>query len=156
MFKHDGEEYYIPHERPEEAYAILDEFIGLCGRLDAPCWVYMGTALGFYRDGGWNRWDRDIDVIILTEHWAAVKEAMLGLGYETLPYTMHFFNEQRILLNVTSIDRLEKDFSGHTQLECNGKWYRGPDHIEEYLEESYGKDWRIPTPPDDFEEWWIE
>ena len=151
MFKHDGEEYYIPHEKPEEAYAILDEFVELCERMDVRCWLYTGTALGFYRDGGWNRWDRDIDVIVLTEHWPAVEEAMLGLGYKMLPYTVHFFNEQRILLNVSEINHLEKDFDGFTWLECNGKRYKGPDHIEEYLKETYGDTWRIPTPPEEEE-----
>jgi phosphorylcholine metabolism protein LicD len=156
VFEQDGRKYYIPRERPKEAYAILDEFVGLCERLDVPCWVYMGTALGFYRDGGWNKWDRDIDVVILEKFWPVVKEAMLGLGYEALPYTMHFFNEYYILLNVSSIEGLERHFSGYTWLRCNGKRYRGPDHIEKYLEETYGDTWQTPIEPDGFKGWWIE
>lgn len=147
-FKFGGAEYYIPHEKPQEAYAMLDEFVEVCERSGIDYWLYMGTVLGFYRDKGWNQWDRDIDVIILTIDWPIVKAAMLTRGYAPLPYTMHLINEHRILLNVTTIPHFEEHFDAYDVLECNGKEYRAPHRIVAYLREVYGPDWETPTAPE--------
>jgi len=147
-FKFGGAEYYKPSEKPEEAYAILDEFVEVCEQLGIGYWLYMGTVLGFYRDKGWNKWDRDIDVIMLTGDWPAVKEAMLARGYRMLPHTMHLINEHRILLNVTIIPRTEKHFGAYDVLECNDREYRAPYRIAAYLRETYGPDWETPIAPE--------
>lgn len=151
MFEFGGNWYYRPPEKPQKAYAILNEFVDACEELGARYWLFMGTALGFYRDGGWNKWDVDIDVLILGEDWEAVKGAMLARGYTMLPSTPHFLNEDRVLLNVSTIKRVERRFDGHALLEHNGRQYRISDDIEGDLEETYGSTWRTPTPPNDLE-----
>ena len=149
MFKFGGVSYYRPPEKPEAAYAILDEFADVCEVLEVRYWLFMGTALGFYRDKGWNEWDVDIDVLILEGDWPGVKEAMLARRYRMLPITPHMVNEEMILLNIQIIPCVERRFDGFAWLEHNGRRYRISDDIEGDLEETYGGTWRTPIAPDD-------
>lgn len=151
MFRFVEEWFYRPPEKPEEAYAVLDEFVDMCESLQIRYWLFMGTALGFYRDGGWNEWDVDIDVLILEGDWPAVQGAMLARGYWMLPHTPHMANGEHILLNIQTIPCVERRFDGYALLERHGRQYRVSDDIEGDLEETYGETWRTPIAPDDLE-----
>lgn len=66
---------------------VLDE-------IRVPFFLMQGTALGAYRDKGFSRYEKDVDIGILYEHLAPVRAALVGYllseGYDVEQFVMPF------------------------------------------------------------------
>jgi phosphorylcholine metabolism protein LicD len=132
-------------------------------------WITDGTLLGFYRDGGLIKGDKDIDIGIMIEdlpsniHYLLKKEGLSllrenGTKENGLEYT---YTRKGANLDIFFF-YYEKDYVWHANWlgserirfkypifelkkeKFGSREFWTPKNIEEYLELKYGKNWRIP------------
>lgn len=95
-----------PGDDPEHADEILDTLRWVCESNDIIYFVYAGTGLGFYRDGGYIPLDNDLDVGIISaaEDFVRLKEAMEEEGF-TVDGMNHYW-KHNIMLDIRGGHRL--------------------------------------------------
>ncbi len=149
-------------ENLELASAALEEN-------NAKHWITDGTLLGFYRDGGLIKGDRDIDLGMMIEDLPANIHVFLkskGLHLLRINGSVDYGLEYTYTRKGANLDIFffyrENDFVWHanwlrekkirfryplfgvkkTQFKAKEFW--APENIEQYLELKYGKNWRVP------------
>ena len=155
-----------PYTVQKEADKILESWDDICNELEIPHLLIYGTALGFYRDKGYIKYDNDIDTRIVCnkDKWFKFKERFIAENhlranrptgcsyYFDLPEGSLLFSIERSPIVGLVIHDTGEEFlvpalyHKFDTVEHNGRQYNVPSPIEEYLEIRYGKDWRIPNP----------
>lgn len=147
-----------PGDEPEHADEILDTLHKVCTELGITYFVYGGTALGFYRDGGYINLDNDLDVGIIStpERFMAMKNCMENVEGFVVDGVNHYW-KHNILLDI----RGGVDYWGPEQIlpRCvipfteqfdtvsyKGRTYNIPHPIEEHFVCHYGPNWKRPHP----------
>lgn len=163
-------EWWFSIKGPSQLYRIQEIF----ENKNVKFFVDMGTLLGIYRDGRLIKRDMDIDMAIyLTEHEDIIsfQKYMISVGcVHSLSFeadnigifqdTFYWKNirvdvcyyrnegEKDVCYLMYDDDRIVKLVSSAvnaTKLISFGKRkINAPEHTEQYLEERYGKGWRIP------------
>ena len=146
-----------PSDEPDDADDILDTLRWVCESNDIIYFLYGGTALGFYRDGGYIPLDNDIDVGVIStpEKFLAMKDRLESEGF-TVDGVNHYW-KHNILLDI----RGGTDYWGPEPViqQCvvpytnqfdavsyKGHAYNIPHPIEEHFACHYGPNWTIPHP----------
>lgn len=126
---------------------ILKEWDEICKDLNIPHFLYLGTCLGFYRDGGYIKNDEDIDVGILggEKNVEKLAEKLIQHGFTTEDeYKNKHWYKNGIMLDIWSYFAEFQDFlESFDEVRYKGRVYNIPHPVEEYLEKEYGN-WKIP------------
>lgn len=139
-----------PYEAKEITDKILEDWDDACKSLNIPHFVFMGTCLGFHRDGGYIKSDTDLDVGVLCSP-DTLKELFKALREKEIKqegWMICNVNVQRghVMLDIWHIfGPLHMAFL--TKLDTvtyNGRTYNTPSPPEGYLEFAYN-DWRTPV-----------
>jgi len=163
----------LPADYPKLADHALELFDDACkfvgqqyGKHSVPYYLHGGTCLGFYRNGGYIKTDTDIDVGIILDDRERLWRLWIELwnkGFRSNgiasadAWSRHFFF-QGIFLNTILSGEISPPYTIYGGYRCesfgksrhNGRDYRVPSPVEDYLAYTYGKDWRIPMTFD----WW--
>ena len=165
------ERYIRKGENVNEAKAerLLFDFLDLLEKHNIKYWLNWGLLLGAVRDKNFIPWDTDMDV---TAHWedrgkveVFIESAMESLACyvphkdECYPEDRWFIRDkEKIEFNYVTDDGDKYIYSkGRCDLACPKHYidtldtiiFRGrkvpiPSNVEQYLELSYGRDWRTP------------
>lgn len=132
---------------------ILEDFVDLCDDLKLRYCLVGGTALGFYRDGGYIPWDDDIDVWIDCDpvedgRFYIMLDRLVKLGFTFLSDN-HRFCRDNTWLDIFKGEYREGFLAFVESFDTviyNSRAYNVPCPIEEYLEYRYHgiRDWRVP------------
>jgi len=152
----------IPSKNIKGADEILETCHDICKELNIPIMLIYGTALGFYRDGGFIKGDSDIDIRVVCnrEKWDELVRELDKKDIKQTNKPKGFaFRKHDIL---TCIERSEKvgivTFENGWEymvqplyhefdiIEYKGRKYNVPHPIEKYLENRYGEGWKTPNP----------
>jgi len=136
----------LPADVPDLANEALECFDDICYTLGIVYFLAAGTALGFYRDKGYITRDNDIDVRVICD------DVMFNRLVESLrendfipaaqpDYERMHFRRSGILLDLKRADGSEFWFD---VVYYNGRLYKVPYPVKDYLERLYGKDWETP------------
>jgi len=148
-----------PSNEPENADDILNTLYKVCAELDITYFLYGGTALGFYRDGGYIPLDNDIDVGILStpEKFLELRATLEAEGFAIDEDSYNHYWKHNILLDI----RGGTDYWGpepviqrcvvlYTEqfdaVSYKGRAYNIPHPIEEHLACHYGPNWCVSRP----------
>lgn len=162
--KMDPEAYRVSALRPDDRAEALTEVLGVLRAAGIKYWIGCGTALGAVRDGDFIAWDHDIDLIFdapiadVRAAFAAYDELVdyeRETAYAVRDLRIDFFELQRELDGRAFITCYGKDatvdymydgkhFAGSTPVEIAGVVAQAPADVTEYLEATYGADWRTP------------
>lgn len=152
---------------------FLEKFVSVCEKNSVPVMLVFGTCLGPIRDQQLISYDSDLDVgCYFTDRSKLVSLFSELESLEIYPdkidsHKMVFKSPHSlIVIDVWLIDRAyhplmvltghrwffesgyyKKDFFNPNALGtalCNGRTYQVPNLVEEFLEDLYGHDWRIP------------
>lgn len=147
-----------PSNDPEHADEILDTLHKVCAELGITYFVYGGTALGFYRDGGYINLDNDLDIGIIStpERFLAMKDRMVGEGFVVDDNINHYWKHD-ILLDIRGgtehwgpelvMGRCVVPYTSQLDtVSYKGRDYNLPHPIEEHLACIYGSNWRKTKP----------
>jgi len=150
----------MPFENKEKADKFLEIWDDICNELGIRRSLIYGTALGFYREGGYIKGDSDIDVRVFCKRdkWDKMVAKLHEKGVtQTLPHGFGFYKDAVLMC----IERCERvgvvtyqdgweitclPYYEFETIEYNGRKYNIPHPIEKYLEQRYGADWRTPKP----------
>ena len=135
----------------ETADKVLDEFVAVAESLRIKYFLYLGTCLGFIRDGGYIKGDNDIDVAVICNSQELEKlfEVLTrGHGFklgERRGANCHF-HKDGILLDVwfKSGDKIKPFLESPQIFLYKDKKYNIPNPVEGFLRLHYGSNWRIP------------
>jgi len=133
-------------------------------------WITDGTLLGFYREGGLIKGDKDIDLGMMIEdlpsniHLLLKSEGLSllrenGLFENGLEYTytrkganldiFFFYKEKDYVWHANWLGseriRFKYPFFEIKKQKFASREFWAPENIEQYLELKYGKNWRIPA-----------
>ena len=141
----------------EKATKTLEEWDDICSDFGLIHYLIYGTALGFYRDGGFIPWDNDIDtrVVCSREQWDTLIGRMKDCGFNSRTEEGYGYAKNQTLICIE-----HSPWAGKIQfnnniihnvipvyhfdiVEFNGSKYNVPHPIEEYLSTRYG-DWKKP------------
>jgi phosphorylcholine metabolism protein LicD len=138
-----------PHDVPEIADGILDEYFAVTAQLGIPAAIILGACLGLVRDGAYPPGDNDIDVVAVVDDLdrAYLTKKLIALGYlvgRTFPANNTHFVKDGILLDLywRQSDGFYSEFES---VEYRGKRYPVPAPVDVYLTTCYG-DWKTPDP----------
>jgi len=138
----------------EKARKVLLEFGDIADGLGVPWFLYLGTCLGFVRDGSFIEYDDDIDLGVLCDKGTLARlfgelvrkgfvkgDAYLNPGNEK---NQHFFKDG-ILVDVffTFRDDTREFLTSFDEVHYNGRRFRVPHPVNDYLTSEFG-DWRTP------------
>lgn len=137
-----------PFNAKEVADKILEEWDDICKELNIPHFLWLGTCLGFYRDGGYIEGDEDLDVGVLVDNQGRKKlaEKLVKHGFTTEqePYKNKHWHKNGIFLDIWSFFHDWTEFlESFDQVTYKGRIYNVPHPVEEYLEKEYGN-WGVP------------
>jgi len=122
-------------------------------------WLWFGTFLGIYRDGGLIEWDGDVDLVVYTEDLEKTFQCgglfhEKGFEFSPWPDAMLYRDGEHMDLSdfrlegnerVSGYYRVEAaDFEADTCVNFLGKKWRIISNPERWLGYLYGADWRIP------------
>ena len=140
-----------PAKQEKLAIKVLEDFDDLCKALDIPHFVYAGTVLGFYRDGGFIPWDKDIDVgvICAPRYYCALIRLLRFIGFTTTAYypDKHFYRDD-IWLDIWRLGPKSWAWpyvQKFDTVQYAGRTYNTPYPIKEYLVAKYGAGWETPN-----------
>jgi len=130
-----------PYNAKEEADKILEEYDNICKELNIVCFLLFGTCLGLFRDKDYIEGDNDIDVgaVCSNDNFKRLADRMVKNGFIQESKDSQHFYKYGILLDIWRISK--KPLSLETII-YNGKIYKVPSPIEEYLEKTYYGDWK--------------
>jgi predicted nucleotidyltransferase len=157
---------FISERNKIESTKFLDILINTDHKMHVV--VGGGTALGFYRDADFIKWDTDIDLfasnksieklIVLIKNLGCshyiendeIKAVYTLSNNDSLPFSIKLFNPEE----KTYIDVFEnytwkwptEMFLNSKTVNIHGYKLKLPNPPEKYLEGVYGKSWRIPNP----------
>lgn len=145
-----------PGDEPEHADEILDTLHKACTELGITYFVYGGTALGFYRDGGYIKLDNDLDIVVVSTEeeyhnlWhrlATLPEWNDGSGLRKGPIQLDLHYTDRNLPHyvIPSWRPMAYTFQGFDIVSHRGRDYRLPHPVEKYLVWEFGKAWNVPV-----------
>jgi len=147
-----------PFNSIENADKFLQLWDDVCNKLEISHLLIYGTALGFYRDGGYIKGDSDIDVrcICKRDKWDKMVEELTKKGvFQQLPHGFGFYKYGILMC----IERCEKvgvvtyddgweitclPYYDFETVEHNGRKYNIPYPAEAYFAQRYGADWKTP------------
>ena len=151
----------IPSNDIGKADDLLETWDDACNELNVPHMLIYGTALGFYRDGGYITGDNDIDtrVICNKEKWKELIKRLKGKGIIQTSHPggwgfhkhgIHMAIERSEKVGIIIWDngwefKIQPLYHKFDTIEYKGRKYNVPHPVEKYLENRYGKDWRIPN-----------
>lgn len=129
---------------------ILEDFVDVCDDLNVRYCLAYGTCLGFYRGGGYISYDSDIDVWVECdpagdEKFHVMLERLRALGFVFLS-DHHRFCRNNVWLDIFrgNYEGILSFVESFDTIIYNKRTYNLPHPVEEYLEHTYGKDWRVP------------
>lgn len=131
-----------PFKIPETADKLLNEYWNIAEALEIKTFLYLGTCLGFVRDGGYIIADNDIDIGILGGI-GKLTAKLIENGFVKKaigPTNMHFL-KYGILLDIYFGFPDQRFFQSFDKVTYKGKTYNVPHPVEEYLKARYG-DWK--------------
>ncbi len=144
-------------KQADEALEIWDD---VCKELNIPHFLIYGTALGFYRGGGYIAGDSDIDtrVICKEKKWKELVKKLREKGviqsgkiqgweffYGQIPFAIERSEKiGTIVQGDGMIYKVMPLYASFDTIKYNGRIYHLPHPIEEYLERRYGKNWKNP------------
>jgi len=140
----------IPSEAKQIADKALDDFVEAVDRLHIRYFLAFGTCLGFVRDGENRGYDFDIIIDFTEEDFQRLTETLIARGFKegqalAVNLQRHFLRDYILFdlwINRPSSER--RFLESPEKVGYNGKEYNVPSPVEEYLEFTYGKDWRVP------------
>jgi len=141
-----------PYSCKKEADDILEEFSILCKKLNIVDFLWAGTCLGIWRDKNYTFPDPDIDVGVLcsTDEWARLKKELTDNGFyfeeDNDGFNSHFI-KYGLTLDIYYNFGDRKFVEKFDSVEYNGRKYRVPSPVEEYLKALYGEMWKTPLFP---------
>lgn len=146
-----------PGDEPEHADDILNTLHKACAQLGITYFVYGGTALGFYRDGGYIKLDNDLDVGIVStpEKFMALRALLMTEDF-VVDGVNHYW-KHNILLDIRGgtehwgpelvMGRCVVPYTSQLDtVSYKGRDYNLPHPIEEHLACIYGSNWRKSKP----------
>ena len=132
-----------PFKIPEIADKLLNEYWDIAEALGIKTFLYLGTCLGFVRDGGYIMGDNDIDVGILGEIGElAIRLTENGFAKKRIwPDRNYHFLKYGVLLDVYFGFPDRRFFQSFDKVMHKGRAYNVPYPVEDYLKAKYG-DWK--------------
>lgn len=148
---------------------------GILDKLGVKFFLFQGTCLGAYRDKDFIEYDIDIDLGIFgEEHLNIVKKAMEEQGFlMNLEATGAITTKKNIIFNILFFKKEGDEFVSYVregaltpmwcfperfgelkEIEFKGEKFLAPSPIEEYLEWTYGKDWKKPIRGKPAQDYW--
>ncbi len=145
-----------------KATKVLEDWDDVCEELKITHFLIYGTCLGFHREGDFIPFDNDIDVRVMCnqDKWHKLIEQLASRGIlQGSNPAGYVFSRDSISLNIERSEKVGTMIHDdgnewptlplyHTldTVEYNGREYKMPHPVEEYLKKRYGKDWKIPDP----------
>tara|TARA_Y100000034_G_C6830011_1_gene374575 strand:+ start:568 stop:1164 length:597 start_codon:yes stop_codon:yes gene_type:complete len=168
--------YHIPNKgmNVEKAAKVLFEVDDLLRENDIYYFLSCGTALGFYRDGGFIPWDDEIDIDIFSEIFVPrlqeIKDLFINAGYVAratyrgktskmsifkdgikVAFGAIYDNESGYRCDLKQ-KFPSKFFDNPEDFLFNGRLFKMPGPLNEYLTFIYG-DWKTPIKSYDINEY---
>jgi len=151
---------------PEAKKRALDWLRGMKHCMQGLDWsITCGVLLGAVRGGDFIDWDFDIDCMMHRRHepdMTRIVSCLREHGYSaniivcrddrpTIKRLQKFIQIQRLGIPGHIALREPKDFKGKGyfpfgKVMLRGHYFPCPGNVENFLEEMYGPDWRIPKP----------
>lgn len=139
---------YIPMSSHKEvADAVLMEFVEIVKKLNLTFHLEYGVCLGFVRDGGYIEYDNDIDIVVHAND-AEWMKLINTLGKHGFSGDSHIV-KNKIMLDVGRTEKAQQ-FDSVTY---EGVKFNVPHPVEEYLEQTYGEDWKTRKLYGQYWEW---
>ena len=137
-----------PHKNVAGADLALNEALAVARETGRRACLTFGTALGFYRDGGYVVGDNDIDIAVIApqddpDFTAAMQRAGFGVGSAVPALRHRHFWKHSTLVDVFWRSGINF-YDEFGEVEYKGKAYPVPKRIEAFLEACYA-DWRTPS-----------
>ena len=152
----------------------LLDFKEILDKYKIPFIMTFGGLLGLIREGNFIKWDKDIEVACLNKNeqqnymkMKDVKKGLIKKGFKVinsshfLHYDFFIRNGERIEINwFIKIDNewIKKNlirypahyFDNLKEIKFLGITFKIPSNVENFLERTYGKNWRIPNPKGEY------
>lgn len=131
-----------PYDAKDEADKILEEYENICKELNIVCFLLFGTCLGLFRDKNYIKGDNDIDVgaVCSKNDFEKLADRLVKNGFIQESKGSQHFYKYDILLDIWRVSP-KKPLLLET-ITYNGRTYKVPSPIEEYLEKTYYGDWK--------------
>jgi hypothetical protein len=148
---------------------------GIFDKLEVKFFLFQGTCLGAYRDKDFIEYDGDVDLGVFgEEHKDIIEKLMDKEGFMiSLAAPRGITARRNVIFNIMFFTKEEDEFVSYAVNECltpmwcfperfgnlkeiefKGEKFLVPSPTEEYLEWTYGSDWRTPIKGKPAEDYW--